>query len=48
MAILSIAEKLGSVQKMKICGLNAIDYLITDLKPSDEALKPYTEMVTVL
>lgn len=47
-AILSIAEKLGSVQKMKICGLNAIDYLITDLKPNDEALKPYAEMLTVI
>ena len=29
--ILSIAEKLNSVQKMKVCSLRDIDYLITDL-----------------
>jgi DeoR/GlpR family transcriptional regulator of sugar metabolism len=47
-AIISIAEKLNSVQKMKVCNLNAINYLITDLDPSDEALKGYSKFVTLL
>ena len=40
-AILCIGEKLNSVQKMKICGLNAIDYLITDLKSADPKVYAY-------
>jgi DeoR/GlpR family transcriptional regulator of sugar metabolism len=38
---LSIAEKLNSVQKIKVCGANQIDYLITELSPEHEALVPY-------
>jgi DeoR/GlpR family transcriptional regulator of sugar metabolism len=38
---LSIAEKLNSVQKIKVCGVNQIDYLITELSPEHEALVPY-------
>lgn len=40
-AILCIGEKLDSVQKMKVCNLNAIDYLITDLKPNSSLLQLY-------
>lgn len=40
-AILCIGEKLNSVQKMKICGLNAIDYLVTDLRSTDPKVKVY-------
>lgn len=47
-AILSIAEKLGSIQNMKVCNLNAIHYLVTDRKPSDSALKEYADSVTVI
>jgi DeoR/GlpR family transcriptional regulator of sugar metabolism len=47
-AIMSIAEKLGSNQNMKVCELNAIHYLITDLSPKHEDLKTYTGSVTVL
>lgn len=46
--ILSIAEKLGSVQNMKICNLNAIDYLITDIDPASAEIEEYAGVVTVL
>ena len=47
-AIVSIAEKLDSVQKMKICNLSAIHYLITDLDPSDKSLEGYSKLVELL
>lgn len=48
-AVLCIAEKLNTSQKMKICDLNAIDYLITEADPSDPVLEPYRESnITVL
>jgi DeoR/GlpR family transcriptional regulator of sugar metabolism len=47
-AILSIAEKLDSVQKMHICNLNAIDYLITEADPDSEKCKQYAKQTTVL
>jgi len=40
-AILCIGEKLNSIQKMKVCELNAIDYLVTDLKPTDPKVNAY-------
>lgn len=40
-AIVCIGEKLNSVQKMKVCGLNAIDYLITDLQSTDSKIHDY-------
>jgi len=46
-AIISIAEKLNSVQKMKVCNLNAIHYLVTDRKPGDEVLKEYARVINV-
>lgn len=47
-AILSIAEKLNSVQKMKVCSLSAIHYLITDLDPEDPLLNAFAKQVNVL
>lgn len=47
-AILSIAEKLGSVQKMKVCSLSSIHYLITDLDPESEQLATFAKQVHVL
>ena len=47
-AVLSIAEKLGSVQKMRICGFNDIDYLITNLAPEDASLKAYQQVVQLI
>jgi len=47
-ALLSIAEKLNSVQKMKVCGLSNIHYLITDLEPNHESLEAFVKQVHVI
>jgi DeoR/GlpR family transcriptional regulator of sugar metabolism len=47
-AIVSIAEKLNSIKRMKVCNLNAISYLITDLNPQDKALEGYAKSVKIL
>lgn len=48
-AVLCIAEKLNSAQKMKICDLNSIDYLITEADPEDPLLEPFRKLdITVL
>jgi DeoR/GlpR family transcriptional regulator of sugar metabolism len=41
--VLAIAEKLGSTQKIQICELNAIDYLLTELHPEHDDLRRYRE-----
>ena len=41
--VLSISEKLNSIQKMKVCGLNQITTFITELDPKDTKLVPYQE-----
>jgi DeoR/GlpR family transcriptional regulator of sugar metabolism len=41
--ILSISEKLNSIQKMKVCGLNQITTFITELNPKDTKLAAYQE-----
>ncbi len=40
---LSIAEKINSVQPIKVCGLDEIDLLITELPADDPVFKPYLE-----
>ncbi len=40
---LSISEKINSVQPIKVCGLDEIDMLITELNADDPLLKPYIE-----
>ena len=40
---LSIAEKINSVQPIRVCGLEDIDLLITELPPEDTLLKPYVD-----
>lgn len=47
-ALLSIAEKLNSVQKMKVCELSNIHYLITDLEPNHESLNDFAKQIQVL
>ncbi len=47
-AILSIAEKLNSVQKMRVCSLSSIHHLITDLDPEDKVLSAFAKQVNVL
>jgi DeoR/GlpR family transcriptional regulator of sugar metabolism len=41
--ILSIAEKVNSLQPIKVCDLNDIDILITELDANDPILKPYKD-----
>lgn len=40
---LSIAEKLNTVQPIRICGIDEIDLLITELAPDDNALSGYRD-----
>jgi DeoR/GlpR family transcriptional regulator of sugar metabolism len=40
---LSIAEKVNTVQPIKVCDLDDIDMLITELHAEDPILKPYIE-----
>ncbi len=37
----AIAEKLNTVQRIKVCDLNQIDLLVTELDPLSELLTPY-------
>jgi DeoR/GlpR family transcriptional regulator of sugar metabolism len=39
----AIAEKLNSEQKIKVCALNEVDTLITELNPESELLEPYRQ-----
>ncbi|MEO6524829.1 MAG: DeoR/GlpR family DNA-binding transcription regulator [Mucilaginibacter sp.] len=41
LAIMCVAEKLNTVQRMRVCELHQIDCLITDLEPDDSALNAY-------
>jgi DeoR/GlpR family transcriptional regulator of sugar metabolism len=48
-AALSISEKINTEQKLKICGCEALDYLATELDPSNELLANYqTKQITIL
>ena len=40
---LSISEKINSVQPIRVCGLDEIDMLITELPADDPLLKPYID-----
>lgn len=39
--ILTISEKLHSYQRIRICGVNDIDYFITELDPDNKILDPF-------
>lgn len=47
-AILSIAEKLNSNQKMRVAPLKDISYLVTDLDPNDKLLKEFDKYLHVV
>ncbi len=42
-AILTISDKLDSTQKIQIAPINNIDYLVTELAPTTDVLKPYSK-----
>ena len=46
-AVLCISEKLNSSRSLKICDLNQIDYLITELPPDNNLLSPYAKEISV-
>lgn len=39
---LTISEKINTVQPLKVCKVNQVDILITELKPTAELLVPYS------
>jgi len=46
---MTIAEKLNSFEALQVCELKRIDYLITELDPTNKLLQPYVKAgVTVL
>lgn len=47
-AILSIAEKLDSTQKIKVCNLTEVNHLVTDLTPDDIRLKRYATQINII
>ena len=48
-ACMTISEKLDTYQPIQVCELKKIDYLITELDPGDEKLRPYADAgITVL
>ncbi|MFT3904037.1 MAG: hypothetical protein QM727_12745 [Niabella sp.] len=42
--LLTISEKLNTVQPIKVCDLSDVDYLITELDPRHEILRPFVEV----
>lgn len=48
LAILSIAEKLNSNQKMRVAPLKEVNYLVTDMNPKDVSLKDFASHVAVI
>ncbi len=40
---LTISEKINSAQPIRVCGIDKIDLLVTELSPDDPLLKPYVE-----
>ena len=38
---LAISEKLNSVQRLKVCNVEDVDILITELLPTNDLLAPY-------
>ena len=48
LAILSIAEKLNSNQKMRVAPLKEVSYLVTDLDITDNRLKDFSNHIKVI
>ncbi|WP_276347233.1 DeoR/GlpR family DNA-binding transcription regulator [Daejeonella sp. JGW-45] len=47
-AILTIADKLNSVQKMRVCSLDEITYMITDLNNTHATFSQYAEKIKLI
>jgi DeoR/GlpR family transcriptional regulator of sugar metabolism len=44
----TIAEKLDSIEKMTVCPVSAMHYLITDLEPVNSLLNAYSQVLSIL
>ena len=42
-AVLSISDKLQSSKRIRVCGIDEVNYLVTELSPEDSTLSPYTD-----
>jgi DeoR/GlpR family transcriptional regulator of sugar metabolism len=42
-AVLSISEKLNTTQRIKICEMSKVNYLVTELAPGNPLLQSYLE-----
>jgi DeoR/GlpR family transcriptional regulator of sugar metabolism len=42
-AVLTIAEKVNTQQKIKVAGLDELDIMVTEMNPSESIFKPYKE-----
>jgi DeoR/GlpR family transcriptional regulator of sugar metabolism len=40
---LSISEKINTSEQLKVCAVNEIDILITELPPDAQSLQPYVK-----
>ncbi|GHB26666.1 DeoR/GlpR family DNA-binding transcription regulator [Mongoliitalea lutea] len=45
LVLLTVSNKLFSVQRYKTCDLNAVDILITELEPDSQKLHPFREYI---
>jgi DeoR/GlpR family transcriptional regulator of sugar metabolism len=46
--VMSISEKLNTSQKIRVCGFDAIDILITELDPAHPLLEPFRQQGTII
>jgi len=42
-AVLTIAEKVNTQQKIKVADLDELDIMVTEMNPSESIFKPYKE-----
>jgi DeoR/GlpR family transcriptional regulator of sugar metabolism len=47
-ALLSISEKIGTTQKIQVCPLNSVHYLITELDRNADPLSQYADVVKTI
>src|SRR5690606_16687458 len=47
-AVLCIAEKRNTVQDLQVCGLNDVDYLVTELSGDDPELSKFSRTLKII
>ena len=46
--VMSISEKLNTTQRIRVCGFEEIDVLVTELDPSHALLDPFRQQGTIV